>query len=91
VSGPASRSARGDDANITEQIRLMLHTWREPLPEGESAWISILQSTAGAAVHALPPGQQQHARENFLANLTGHRAGNQTDAQRLYVATRTRS
>jgi SAM-dependent methyltransferase len=72
-------------------IDLVEHTWREPLPEGESAWTNILQSTAGAAVHALPPGQQQLARENFLANLTGHRAGNQTDAQRLYVATGTRS
>lgn len=96
---PDPNGALGHPARLKEalaragftDIDLVEHTWREPLPDGDSAWINILQSTVGAAVRTLPPGQQQLARAKFLADLSGHRAGSQTDAQLLYVATGTRS
>lgn len=77
-------------AGFTE-VNLVEYTWREPLPHGEEAWSNVLQSTVGAAVRTLPPAQQLLARDRFLADLSGHRAGSQTDAQLLYVATATKS
>ncbi len=67
------------------------HTWDEPLPRGDEAWSNIVQSTVGAAVRTLPPAHQQLARDRFLADLDGHRAGARTESQLLYVAAATKS